>query len=73
MKVRDRALAVIGCTEDSESIAVFAAGGGKPGQVARAFNAVAQALALGALQPGGVTFGGMHFEDRRCRKMEEAP
>lgn len=62
MKVRDEVLAIIGCDEDSESIACFVVGGGKPGRVAAGFNATAKALALGALQPGGVTAFGLHFE-----------
>jgi hypothetical protein len=63
MKVRDQCLGIIGCDTDAESIALFVVGtAGKPGQIATAFNAVAQALALGALQPGGVHFCGMHFE-----------
>jgi hypothetical protein len=37
-------------------------GGGKPGQVAEAFNAIARGLAALAYQPGGVTFCGRHWE-----------
>ena len=35
---------------------------GKPGQTARAFNALAEGLAALSFQPGGVRFLGMHFE-----------
>lgn len=64
---RDACLAVIGYgPDDLEAIACFVTGArAKPGQQAAAFNAVAEALALGALQPGGVTFAGMHFEASR--------
>ncbi len=67
MKVRDQCLVGLGIgTDDGDAlagIAAFACGSvGKPGQVAGAFNALAKGLALGALQPGGVTFAGMHFE-----------
>jgi hypothetical protein len=68
MKVRDACLGALCTGEGAKSgldgIANLACGAkGKPGQVAEAFNALAKALALGALQPGGVTFGSMHFED----------
>lgn len=54
-------LAVIGYGDSLESIACLVTGvkGGE-----RAFNAVAEALAIGALQPGGVSFGGLHWEAR---------
>jgi tetratricopeptide (TPR) repeat protein len=72
IKVRDEALGIIGCDTDAESIACLVAGGpAKPGRVAAAFNAIAKALALGALQPGGVTFAGMHFEAKPFRRMTE--
>lgn len=65
MRVRDGCLGAL-CTGEGpglEGVANLACGAkGKPGQVAGAFNALAKALALGALQPGGVTFAGMHFE-----------
>jgi hypothetical protein len=64
MKIRDEALGIIGCTAECDAIALLICGarGKIPGRVAGAFNAIAKALALGALQPGGVTFAGMHFE-----------
>lgn len=34
----------------------------KRGETARAFNALAEALAILAFSPGGVTFVGLHFE-----------
>lgn len=37
-------------------------GGGKAGQVAEAFNALADGLAILAFRPGGVTFAGRHWE-----------
>lgn len=71
MKVRDECLAGLGMTDDGAllgGIANFACGSrGKPGQVAGAFNALAKSLALGALQPGGVRFAGMHFEASDAR------
>lgn len=36
--------------------------GGKKGQAAQAFNALAEGLACLAFAPGGVTFCGLHFE-----------
>lgn len=67
MRVRDECLAVLATGKDErdclEGVANLACGSrGKPGQVAEAFNALAKALALGALQPGGVRFGGMCWE-----------
>lgn len=67
MTIRDECLGVIGVGKDDkdcmEGTACLAAGArGKPGQVAGAFNAIAKALALGALQPSGVTAFGLHFE-----------
>lgn len=38
--------------------------GAKKGDTARAFVALATGLAVLALQPGGVTFAGRHWEDR---------
>ena len=35
--------------------------GGKRGESAKAFNALAEGLAIGAFQPGGVTFAGEHW------------
>jgi hypothetical protein len=35
--------------------------GGKKGETAKAFNAMAEGLAIGAYQPGGVTFLGQHW------------
>jgi hypothetical protein len=35
--------------------------GGKKGESAEAFNALAEGLAIGAFQPGGVTAFGQHF------------
>jgi hypothetical protein len=35
--------------------------GGKHGESATAFNALAEGLAIGACQPGGVTFAGQHW------------
>jgi hypothetical protein len=35
--------------------------GGKKGETAKAFNAMAEGLAIGAYQPGGVTFLGEHW------------
>lgn len=35
--------------------------GSKKGETAKAFNALAEGLAIGAYQPGGVTFMGEHF------------
>lgn len=51
--------------------------GGKKGEAARAFNVLAEALALLSFSPGGVTFAGMHFEApeewvRIIRKTEPA-
>lgn len=34
----------------------------RPGQRASLFNALAEALAIGSLQPCGVTWGGVHWE-----------
>jgi hypothetical protein len=68
MSIRDECLGAI-CTGEGakgglDGIALLACGAkGKPGQVAGAFNALAKALALGALQPGGVTFGPYHWEE----------
>ena len=67
MKRRDHCLVGLGIATDAgdalAGVACLAtSSAGKPGQVAAAFNALAEALALGALQPGGVTFAGMHFE-----------
>jgi hypothetical protein len=55
-------LAIIGYGDNLESIACLTTGvkGG-----AQAFNAVAEALAIGALQPGGVTWCGLHWEARQ--------
>jgi hypothetical protein len=36
-------------------------GGGKKGEVAKVFAALARGLAICALQPGGVTFAGTHY------------
>lgn len=36
--------------------------GGKKGEAGKVFNALAQALAMGAFQPGGVTFGEQHWD-----------
>lgn len=36
--------------------------GGKSGEAAEAFNALAEGLAIAALQPGGVTFHELHWE-----------
>lgn len=33
----------------------------KRGESAKAFNALAEGLAIGAFQPGGVTFAGQHY------------
>jgi hypothetical protein len=68
LQVRDGALARLGASTDDPGKLTGIAGLAdpdvrtKPGQVAGAFNALAQALALGALQPGGVSFAGMHWE-----------
>lgn len=64
MKVRDECLDVIAGDKGLGGIECLATGTRpkKPGKAAEAFNAVAKALALGALQPGGVRFAGMHFE-----------
>lgn len=35
---------------------------GKRGQSAEAFNRTAEALAIGSYQPGGVSFGGLHWQ-----------
>jgi hypothetical protein len=35
--------------------------GGKKGQTAEAFNALARGLAAGAYVPGGITFAGLHW------------
>lgn len=35
--------------------------GGKKGEAARVFNALAEGLAVAAYQPGGVTFAGQHW------------
>ena len=37
-------------------------GGGKRGEAGKAFNALAEGLASAAFSPGGVKFGGLHFE-----------
>lgn len=48
---------------EADGVACLATGSHtKDGKVGEAFNRLAEALALGALQPGGVTFMGMHFE-----------
>ena len=39
-------------------------GGGKNGDAARAFNALAKGLAIGAFSPGGIQFMGMRFVAR---------
>ncbi|MEO8120822.1 MAG: hypothetical protein ABI606_16070 [Rhodoferax sp.] len=44
---------------------VLPAGGGKLGEGARAFNALAQAIAALAFVPGGVTFGARHYQANR--------
>jgi hypothetical protein len=36
--------------------------GGKRGEAANAFNHLARGLAVGAFQPGGISFAGLHFE-----------
>lgn len=48
--------------------------GHKSGDSARAFNAVAEALAIGAFQPGGVTAFGEHFctDHGRCERASQA-
>lgn len=35
--------------------------GGRKGEAAQVFNALAQGLAVGAYQPGGIRFGGRHW------------
>lgn len=48
-------------------------GGGKKGQVATVFNAVAESLAYMAFVPGGVTVFGMHFEETWTEEQPEPP
>jgi hypothetical protein len=64
VKIRDECLDVIAGDKGLGGIEALATGTRpkKAGKAAEAFNALAKALALGALQPGGVKFGGMHFE-----------
>jgi len=46
----------------------------KRGETATAFNALARGLAIGAYQPGGVTFAGIHFctDHAACEAAERA-
>jgi hypothetical protein len=48
--------------------------GGKRGESARAFNALAEGLAIGAFQPGGVTAFGQHWctDHAACEAAEKA-
>jgi len=47
----------------------------KPGASAKSFEMLAAGLAIGALQPGGVTFAGLHFCDDHaaCEQAERGP
>jgi hypothetical protein len=51
--------------EDADQIAAHGDAlmfrGTKKGQAARSFNALARGLAIGAYQPGGITFAGRHW------------
>jgi hypothetical protein len=40
----------------------------KPGETAKAFNALAEGIAILAFVPGGVTFSGLHFRARHDSK-----
>jgi len=68
MKRRDECLVVLGVGRHDkdcmDGAACLAEGfpARRKGQVAEAFNRLAEGLAIGALQPGGVTFMGLHFE-----------
>ncbi len=67
MRRRDACLAAMGITDDGDLLTGIAGLAdpdvrAKKGQVANAFNRMAEGLALLALQPGGVTFMGMHWE-----------
>jgi hypothetical protein len=48
--------------------------GARSGDSAAAFNALAQGLALGAFQPGGITFAGHHWctDHRACEEAQAA-
>ena len=48
--------------------------GGKAGESAKAFNALAEGVAIGAFQPGGVTAFGQHWcvNHAECKAAEEA-
>jgi len=50
---------------------VLPAGAGKPGDAARAFNALAKALAAMSFVPGGVPFGTRRYEAHPADEPEE--
>lgn len=50
---------------------VLPAGGGRPGDAARAFNALAKALAAMSFVPGGVPFGTRRYEAHPADEPEE--
>lgn len=50
---------------------VLPAGGGKPGDAAQAFNALAKALAAMSFVPGGVPFGTRRYEANPAEELEE--
>lgn len=64
MKIRDEVLDVIAGDKGLGGIEALATDSRpkRTGMAALAFNALAKALALGALQPGGVKFAGMQWD-----------
>ena len=50
---------------------ILPAGGGKPGDAARAFNALAKAVAALAFAPGGVSFGSREYAAQPSDELEE--
>jgi hypothetical protein len=64
MRIRDEVLDVIAGDKGLGGIEALATDSRpkKAGMAALAFNALAKALALGALQPGGVKFAGMQWD-----------
>ena len=51
---------------------VLPAGGGKPGDAARAFTGLAKALAAMSFVPGGVPFGTRRYEANPADELEES-
>lgn len=78
MKRRDACLEALGIETDDQDllsgIALLVSGAtGKKGQVANAFNRMAEALAILALNQGGVTLFGVHWEAPRMAPAPPRP